>query len=622
MFRVLFAVVLSGLLACAPALAEEDPEPPATLEELQAQIAKLVEDNDLPAVGIALVDRSGPLWVGAFGKADIENDVDADADSMFRIGSTSKMFVALSVLKLVEEGRLSLDAKLVDIAPEIEFENPWADSAPVRLVHLLEHTTGWDDIHLPEYGHNDPRPASLKEGLDFHPHSRVSRWQPGTRMSYCNAGPPVAAYVVQKVTGQDFEDYVAQNFFRPMGMRTMTYRLNEDVREKGVTLYANGNEPQDYWHIVMRPSGSINASPNDMARLVGFFVNRGAVNGRRLVSQRSIARMEKTGSTTAARAGQQIGYGLANYSSIYETWEYRGHDGGVNGGVTELAYLREAGVGHVIMANSDDFATFRQISDLVRAYETRDLEPEPIAGGVELTAEHATIEGLYQPINSRQQLSYFIDRVFGIQKFWIERDQVVREPLLGGEAVNYYPASRDLFRHAETGRTALSRVVDPLAGPVVHVGTLVAKPVPPELVYGQLAIAALWAFMILTSVLYAIIWGIRKWRGKIPAGPTMRIRVWPLLASVSIIAFMGLFLIAMSDPFTRLAAPTFFSVSIMLLTVAFAVFAVLGARTAVVERHTHMNRLNYWHSTLASFTHLLVALYFAWFGIIGLMTWT
>ena len=136
------------------------------------------------------VDESGPLWVGSLGKANLESAVGADEETMYRIGSTSKMFVALAVLQLVEQGRLSLDDRLADLAPEIEFENRWEDSDPVRLVHLLEHTTGWDDIHLPEYAHNDPTPATLKEGLDFHPHSRESRWVPG---SPCTTGRPRTA---------------------------------------------------------------------------------------------------------------------------------------------------------------------------------------------------------------------------------------------------------------------------------------------------------------------------------------------------------------------------------------------------------------------------------------------
>ncbi len=337
-----------------PAVADEEKILPATLEELKTAVADVIREKDVPAVGIAMVDENGPVWVGALGKASLKDDVDADENTMFRIGSTSKMFVALSVLKLVEEGKLSLDDRVAGLAPDVIFENPWESTDPVRLVHLLEHTTGWDDIHLPEYAHSDPTPATLKEGLDFHPHSRISRWKPGTRMSYCNAGPPVAAYIVEQVTGQDFEQYVQENFFTPMGMDTMTYRLSDDVRQQGATLYANGNQPQEYWHIVMRPSGSINASPADMAKFVQFYLNRGADEGQQLISRSSLDRMETVTSTSGAKAGQSTGYGLHNYSSTYENWVYREHSGGVNGGLTEFSYLPEAGAGHAIMINSDN----------------------------------------------------------------------------------------------------------------------------------------------------------------------------------------------------------------------------------------------------------------------------
>ena len=615
------ALLFPFLLSSAHAAEGEDESAPATLEELETAIYKLVAESDLPAVGIAMVDENGPVWVDAIGKANLEDDIDADADSMFRIGSTSKMFVSLSVLKLVEEGRLSLDDKLADLAPDVEFQNEWEATDPVRLVHLLEHTTGWDDIHLPEFAHNDPAPVTLKEGLDFHPHSRISRWKPGSRMSYCNSGPAVAAYVVEQVTGQDFESYVQANFFEPMGMQSMTYRLSTDVQEQGVTLYANGNQPQPYQHINIRPSGSINASANDMAKMVAFFVNRGAVDGKQLISQQSLGRMETTGSTPAAKAGQQIGYGLSNYSSIHESWEYREHGGGVTGGLTELAYLPQARAGHAIMINSDDFRTFRKISDLIRNFEIRNLEPPVVTGNGEANAVHKAIEGLYQPINSRQQISYFLDRVFGVQRLAFDADTLVRKGLLGGEATHYYTVSDTLYRHDETGLISLSRVDDPLAGPVVHAGMLVLKPVSPVVVYGQLGIVVLWVLCIATSVLFLLVWGLRKLRGKIPAGPVTWIRAWPLFAGLSILAVAGLFSRGMTDPFGKLGGPTPISLGITVSTIAFAVFAFLGLRLSIRSRNVAMNRWAYWHSTIASGIHVIVAAYLLWFGVIGLMTW-
>ena len=119
--------ILSSHLA-----AQEDKLVPASLEELKAAIANVIEEKEVPAVGVAMMDESGPVWVGALGKASLEKGTPADEDTMFRIGSTSKMFVALSVLKLVEEGRLSLDGRVAELVPELEFENPWEATDPGR----------------------------------------------------------------------------------------------------------------------------------------------------------------------------------------------------------------------------------------------------------------------------------------------------------------------------------------------------------------------------------------------------------------------------------------------------------------------------------------------------------
>lgn len=594
---------------------------PGTLEELKIAVADVIREKEVPAVGIAMVDENGPVWVGSLGKASLEDNIDANENTMFRIGSTSKMFVALSVLKLVEEGKLSLDDRVAVLAPDVIFENPWESTDPVRLVHLLEHTTGWDDIHLSEYAHNDPTPATLKEGLDFHPHSRFSRWTPGTRMSYCNAGPPVAAYIVEQVTGQDFEQYVQENFFTPMGMDTMTYRLNDDVRQHGATLYANGNQPQEYWHIVMRPSGSINASPADMAKFVQFYLNRGAVDGQQLISRSSLDRMETVTSTSGAKAGQSTGYGLHNYSSVYENWVYREHNGGVNGGLTELSYLPEAGAGHAIMINSDNGEALREISRLVRAYETRNLPPKVVKSETEVTPANLEIEGFYYAINPRQQVAFFLERVLNVQKLSFNSDRLQRKGLFDNEPVEYFPVSDTLYKSAETGLVSLSRTTDPLAGAVVHSNMATLKPVSAMVVYGQLVIMALWGGFIASSLLFFPVWLVRRLRGKITPGAAIRIRLWPLLAGVSILVVVGLFMLGISDPFKQLGEPTAISMGIMISTLTFALFALIGLNCSWRERKTNMNRVAYWHSTAATVLHVILALYFLSFGIIGLMTW-
>ena len=110
-------------------------------------------------------------------------------------------------------------------------------------------------------------------------------------------------------------------------------------------------------------------------------------------------------------------------------------------------------------------------------------------------------------------------------------------------------------------------------------------------------------------------------RGKIPAGPAIRIRLWPLLASLSVIVFVVAFAVGFSDPFNKLGSATGTSVTVMIATIAFFLFAVLGAYTAIRERATPMNRANYWYCSVSAGLHLIVALYLLSYGVIGIMTW-
>src|ERR1700759_1998472 len=235
--------ILASLILCLPSVAlfaqknpEAKPKPAQSIPELRQQLEKILNDTHTPGVSVAIVRRDGPEWVGGLGKADVAQKQPAPADTLFRIRSTPKAFASLSILQLVDEGRLSLQDPVHKLVPEIWFENRWEATDPVRVIDLLEHTTGWDDLHLPEYA-KDAKGMTLREGLDYYHHSRISRWPPGTRMAYCNSGPPVAAYIVEKLTGQRFEDYVTQNFFLPIGMKTATYF--EQPSPQLTTLYQN-----------------------------------------------------------------------------------------------------------------------------------------------------------------------------------------------------------------------------------------------------------------------------------------------------------------------------------------------------------------------------------------------
>ncbi|MES1195432.1 MAG: serine hydrolase domain-containing protein, partial [Steroidobacter sp.] len=290
-----FAGILLTLLISATANADTAAiapnDSPQSIDELKTQLEKILKDSHTPGLSVAIVHHDGPEWVAGLGVADVATNRPATEKTLFRIGSVSKGFASLAILQLVNEGRLSLLDPVHKLVPEVWFDNSWESTDPVRVADLLEHTTGWDDMHLREYAKDAPASMTLREALDYDHHSRTSRWKPGTRMAYCNSGPAVAAYIVEKLSGQRFEDYVRQHLFDPIGMRTATYF--QPPAESTVTLYRmDGSTPYPYWNILFRPSGAINASAEDMAAYLQFYLNRGKVKDQQIVPSSSIDRME------------------------------------------------------------------------------------------------------------------------------------------------------------------------------------------------------------------------------------------------------------------------------------------------------------------------------------------
>src|ERR1700704_1935565 len=129
---------------------KEDQPHPKTLQGLQTAMKEWLKKEHVPGAGVALVANGEVLWCGGIGEADMATKRAAGCDTEFRVGSISKTLVALALLKLQEEGKINLYARLQDVAPEIPFKNRWEPTHPVRIVNLLKHTAGFDDMEFSE----------------------------------------------------------------------------------------------------------------------------------------------------------------------------------------------------------------------------------------------------------------------------------------------------------------------------------------------------------------------------------------------------------------------------------------------------------------------------------------
>ena len=538
-------LLLSGALACfsppGTAQPKEELPHPKSVEELKKTMKDVLDKEHVPGAGIALIANGEVLWCGGIGQADIAANRAVSCDTEFRVGSISKTFVALALLKLQEEGKVNLYARLQDVAPEIPFKNRWEAAHPVRIVNLLEHTAGFDDMEPSEvYNVRDRYDFSLIEVFRRFQEPQTVRWPPGTRMSYANPGNAIAGYLIEKTTGETFDQYIREMFLRPMGMEHADYPFTEANKALLATAY-EGNPPKasGFPFIYLRPAGDLKASPGELAKLVQFLLRRGKAGDAQLVKPESILRMEAPETTLAAKSGLRLGYGLCNYSSVEGGVVTHGHDGGIDGFISSYRYMPEQNWGFVILLNSDSSQqALESLNRLAIDFLSKDsLKPQqPVttlpAKALEMFA------GYYAPRAPRSQLFAFVDDLTGGTRIRVINGKLTRSGLFGRPEPLLY-VGKTLFRgEKEPEGTTVFFVTDLGDMAVVSNGLdSISYSERSSLAWPliRIALLSLCLFFMVSSLPYALIWLFLKLVGAMKDVRHLSVRVVPLLATLSLL---------------------------------------------------------------------------------------
>lgn len=355
-------------------LAEDFPRPtepiapvavPATIDDLEREIAKVAEREHITGVSIALVPRDAPMSFIGVGVRDRETRAPMTGDTVFRVGSISKSIIALGVMRLVDQGKLDVDRPLREILPDLEFANAWEAIAPITLAQCMEHTAGFDDIRFNEiYG---PEDISVTDTLARNPRSRTARWRPGTRHGYTNVGYTVAARAIEVVTGEPFDVYLRREILAPMGILDADFRRTPALEARLATGYMENDDPVVFRSFAHRPSGSFLASAADLGKLVKFWIARG--EGYGIVSRAGLERIERAGTLPFHTDAD---YGFANYGDVMHPIHTRGHDGGMPGFHASFRYIPSLGVGYALLLNSNyTFRGYFELRSLIFNYLTK-----------------------------------------------------------------------------------------------------------------------------------------------------------------------------------------------------------------------------------------------------------
>jgi CubicO group peptidase (beta-lactamase class C family) len=576
---------------------------PKTLQELQQAMKEVLDKEHVPGAGVALVANGVVLWCGGIGDADIATKRAVSCDTEFRVGSISKTFVALALLKLQEAGRINLYARLRDVAPEIPFKNSWEAMHPVRIVHLLEHTAGFDDMEPSEvYDLRDRYDFPLLDVFKRFRKPQTVRWPPGTRMSYSNPGNAIAGYLIEKVTRKPFDQYIRETFMRPMGMEHADYPFTDANRALLATAYeGNPPKPSGYPFIYLRPAGDLKASPGELAQLVQFLLRRGKAGDAQLVNSEAILRMEAPETTLAAKNGLRLGYGLCNYTSVEGGVVTHGHDGGIDGFISSYRYMPEQNWGYVVLLNSDNSQqALESLNHLAIDFLSKDFA-KPQMAAIDLpVSELKRFEGFYAPRAPRSQLFAFLDDLAGGTRIRVINGKLTRSGLFGRPEPLLY-VGKNLFRgEKEPEGTTVFFVTQSgdwaVAGSGLE-GISYSERSSIALPFLRIALLSLCLFFMLTSLPYALVWLFLKLIGAMKDVRHVSVRAVPLSATLMLL-IVPLCLMKLGG--TQFGSFNFWTMGIFLGTFFFPLLSIAGLILALRVPKEEIHRAVRIHSLLVS----------------------
>jgi CubicO group peptidase (beta-lactamase class C family) len=602
-----------------PRTPPDDPTP-HTVEEFQATATRILAETGVPGAGMALVRQDAVEWAGGVGYADRDARTPVTADTHFRVGSISKTFLAMSLVQLYEDGKIDLESPVEELDPAIAIDNPWKSTDPVRIVHVLQHTAGFDDMHFNDRYVADGAPeVSLDAALARNPGARRVRWRPGTRMAYSNVGYGVAGALLEKAAGEPYEDYIQHAIFDTLDMPTSSFRLTTADEPRLARGYTRPTGPPiGYPRIYLRPAGNLHTSPRELAQFVRMLLNWGEVGTTYVVDPEYLGNMEQPRTTLAAAAGLRNGYGSGISTVLTLPYRVLGHDGGIDGFTSTYGYSPSRDVGYVVLLNSvgeRSAEAMTRLSSIAIRYLKRDVEPPATPEAKVDTAILDQYTGYYHDANPRNQLTWPIESLLAGRTITRDGHALSATPVIGPR-VKLIPVTEKSFR-LERELDASRVFTHDADGTLVMAGGGLYAERRPRWRVELVRVPTLASPLIVASVLVtALAWAAHSRRPR-PRG------FWGLKAALILCALL-LFLIVAALNFTpaRLWGDrTAGTLTVFVASLGLPVAGLLAARMAVLACRQGASRWLTSYAMLVVAAMTWICLYLGANGLLGLRLW-
>lgn len=330
-----------------------------------------LEKYNIPNATVSVVKEGEVVYKKGFGFANLENNIPVDAyTTLFRIGSTSKLITWTAVMQLVEDGKLDLNADVntyldFEISSQLEKSLEKTTTEPITMTHLMTHTPGFEDYPDMLFRLSADELLPLNEYIRKYLPSRI--FPAGEVAAYSNYGTALAGYIVERVSGLPFSEYVEKNIFTPLHMNKSTYQqppaLDSSAHIAKPYRFINGAYVEgNFEYILPEPAGSMSTTASDMAKFMIAHLDSGNSSGGKILKEETLTKMHKQHFThSPALGGMTLGF----MEGVFNDKHVLFHGGGTMLYSTGLYLLPEENTGIFIsysggnhLLHSDVFQEF------------------------------------------------------------------------------------------------------------------------------------------------------------------------------------------------------------------------------------------------------------------------
>jgi len=325
-------------------------------KDFDRALEQLVAHHALPSLSAAIFKENETVWTTFYGYADIKNEREADEETIYHIGSISKLFIVTAVMQLKEQGKLDLNQDVSTYLPVV-FRHPGFPDIPITAKMLLTHTAGlsWPKSYDSQKGmwnpfEPDQGPAPnewipeflIPGGIHYDP-GLWKNIRPGDYEFYSNIGTCVAAYVVEQLSGMDFREYCKKYIFDPLKMYNTSYNYGDLDWEKIALLYDRQGHASAYFDNRIYASGGAKSTIVDLSHFAICYFNKGTYQGTRILNEETIDQIFEIHNPASGKCLIWNRY----------SGDWYGHSGGLDLGTTTMLSIHsDSKTGFILFTNT------------------------------------------------------------------------------------------------------------------------------------------------------------------------------------------------------------------------------------------------------------------------------